>query len=1079
IEKNFKPDVLRLNPSNDYSFVVKRIRYEEEKDHFIPSNFDHLITDQSLSRINVTLREFSESIKRTTNAQIIESIEQHEFDPSKSIIKYPVIIFDQFEELITLFEETSIYEVDTSNAEFTNEHKIRIQLQDEIINVIKENFYDQNSAVKFIFVFREDYLAKFYKLFKVIPDVIDHSIRISPLKSDLLATIIERPFISDEAKKIYKSEFIDHPDLIKKIVGKFKDRYKDDNLILTEVQIVSKYLYDSTLDKDQKLSLLDQNECLDNIIKDYQLSLIDKLGIGERKAATDVLSMLVLDDKVRNVRHENDLKTHLKKHSPQLIDKTLNDLEFQLMLIRKEKRNDGHYYEIVSESIIPYFNKRRIESEIRLKEKKKRAIIIIISLVFILSLIVYGSFKHNNSIKEDLKKKEFSWYKFLLDDDTRKEIISTLIDKEDEPEYFSTRRSFQLLAFAHKFESSSDYQGQFYSSYHSNILNDIPLNRKYLNNISEKFLFPEQTITLKTNEKKQIVSIRPAGNQYIFVCFSDNSIQYMSLDQKEIITLNSFKENNTDYYFGYYLKKNPEIKPVGTDQRPQYLIYFHTKMVIFDPIRKTYKFYELNKTIKNGSILNVIEIRPNVYRVFTFENYFDIENGKSLKSTQSINQSSEYSPYYRFTNKNIFSLHNKQTGKITFFSQLKNDTLLINEKDRIMDINEKYNILKNSSFNRFKLTDRNNKSLFEFSETIYDEMKLMIDTSFVLVKNANSLKVYSQGGSYVETKFPEGFSFELIKNSNYILIVNQNNYSLYNPINKKWKQLFIPLQKNIQNLSHYDEFESSNSTENITFIDSTKFMIFTDKKIHIYDIGNVSNTSKVLKEKTYANEIIELSINKIFDEHIRKEKSFKIDENDSTELMSIVKKYINNTEYDTALIFLDKFAKKFKEPSCVKFANQNYADIYESKYESNPDSSLRLKLITKAIYYRDKNYMMFKNEENLYSITFDYSKLLNQLIVEQKYDEAIQSAKEAKSKYKNDSILHPLNFYMFIAVAKKYKDNNVSTEQYKSAPFSYYDIDDYELWEELISTFKQSEINKIDQLMAQESKKHSYDYHIR
>ncbi len=88
----------------------------------------------------------------------------------------PLLIFDQFEEIVTLFEEHGALDVQRG-------------IVDMLVALLRSPL-----AVKLLFVFREDYLGKVKHLLAAVPELVDQALRLAPLSADALPTIVGGPF---------------------------------------------------------------------------------------------------------------------------------------------------------------------------------------------------------------------------------------------------------------------------------------------------------------------------------------------------------------------------------------------------------------------------------------------------------------------------------------------------------------------------------------------------------------------------------------------------------------------------------------------------------------------------------------------------------------------------------------------------------------------------------------------------------------------------------------------------------------------------------------------------------------------
>jgi hypothetical protein len=148
----------------------------------------------------------------------------------------PLLILDQFEEIITLFEE-SVPSHGTSNS--------ALALQEQILDLIVGFLHDESLNIKVLFAFREDYLAKLSKLFRLAPELSHQYLRLTLPQKKSLPDIITGP-LKDELRKRYRREQNFSEELINKLIAEFTLRSEGDAINLSEVQIVCQELWEAT-----------------------------------------------------------------------------------------------------------------------------------------------------------------------------------------------------------------------------------------------------------------------------------------------------------------------------------------------------------------------------------------------------------------------------------------------------------------------------------------------------------------------------------------------------------------------------------------------------------------------------------------------------------------------------------------------------------------------------------------------------------------------------------------------------------------------------------------------------------------
>ena len=109
----------------------------------------------------------------------------------------PLLIFDQFEEFVTLFEEAP-----ENREKFAEAAKA----QNTLLEFFRDLLRDETLPVKLLFVFREDYLAKLSKLFALVPNLRDQHVRLTFPDSSVLKKLIRGPFTSEMLLGAAKSD---------------------------------------------------------------------------------------------------------------------------------------------------------------------------------------------------------------------------------------------------------------------------------------------------------------------------------------------------------------------------------------------------------------------------------------------------------------------------------------------------------------------------------------------------------------------------------------------------------------------------------------------------------------------------------------------------------------------------------------------------------------------------------------------------------------------------------------------------------------------------------------------------------
>jgi hypothetical protein len=326
-EMGFEPVRVRVQPRVGDELVVEQITLSDDG-ALLPCVLAS--EGDGSSRIVLSVKEFE--------ARVREASREHQ----------PLIVFDQFEEILTLFEDD-----DAS----------RCALADMIVGLLREQL-----PVKVLFAFREDYLGRVKQLLQARPELVDQALRLGPPPADALAQIIRGPF--DRHPGHFERELT--PELTQRLQAALAQRFGSGDVSLSEVQSVCLRLWRSS----DPAGLLEAKG-VQGLLEDELGEALDAFTPELRAAAIALLSQMVTSAGTRNVISAEDLHHRVREDdsdiAPALLNEALERLERQSRLIRRERRRDIYLYEITSEFLVPWISQRREEARLAHERRQEEA----------------------------------------------------------------------------------------------------------------------------------------------------------------------------------------------------------------------------------------------------------------------------------------------------------------------------------------------------------------------------------------------------------------------------------------------------------------------------------------------------------------------------------------------------------------------------------------------------------------------------------------------------------------------------------------------------------------------------------
>ncbi|MEO8326672.1 MAG: FHA domain-containing protein, partial [Nitrospirota bacterium] len=372
-KKDFHAERLRVNPADTNQPIwIESIQASEDQDRlFLPSIFDSVPSTSSHvdERIPCSIESFLDAI--------YEKAEE----------RHPVLIFDQFEELFTLFGSRD-------NDEETGK---TLLAKEKIIQSIFKLANDTTLKVKLVIIIREDFLGNLETFSKQYPQIFDHYARLGHLDRD-------------GAKKAIIGPFENGTSFPSKLTGSLADiivrELSRDNVHgqvhATQLQIVCDRLWRKYA---FKLSKITENEFavegrVRGLLEGYLTSELESLGPARKSLATRVLGSLITDEETRDIVSDDKLKGLLnaqKRNETEALEQILIFLEAHKIINRTTQRKIN-YYEITSEYLITpiKIEKECLSVNVKLQSQYRRWLIAFVTtiLIFTVSSLTYIAYSN-------------------------------------------------------------------------------------------------------------------------------------------------------------------------------------------------------------------------------------------------------------------------------------------------------------------------------------------------------------------------------------------------------------------------------------------------------------------------------------------------------------------------------------------------------------------------------------------------------------------------------------------------------------------------------------------------------------
>jgi hypothetical protein len=366
LHQNYIPDRLRIQPFAKREIKVERIKKSGgAAPTYMSSSFGLLavLDDNTMDEtgsVELSLRDFRRRLKELEASSVRPTSDPESdkhYDGSNGVPRL-LLVFDQFEEFITLFEEAQ-----RSNA--ARSARVRqevIRVQRRILVTLVKLIRNPKLPVRIIFAFREDHLAKLSPFFQYCPELLDQGQRLLPPAVKDIPEIVRAPFASAKLRAHFsQQEGKAGSELNQELAEQIAlELSKSGEVNLTELQIVCLRLWQSA--EPQKLFA---ELGVERLVQDYGEEVVNGFPVGLRQPALALLSRMITQSNTRNVIEEQDLFTAAAKEEPfppDLLKQALDRLVTG-QLVRRETRRRIYFYELTSEYLVSWIKRRREERE--------------------------------------------------------------------------------------------------------------------------------------------------------------------------------------------------------------------------------------------------------------------------------------------------------------------------------------------------------------------------------------------------------------------------------------------------------------------------------------------------------------------------------------------------------------------------------------------------------------------------------------------------------------------------------------------------------------------------------------------
>lgn len=320
VREGFQPERLRVRPFPEAPVQVERIQAgQDDEGLFLPSIF----SDERSAR---------EPVLCCSLDRVLEVVGQ------KANEVRPLLIFDQFEELFTLFTR--------DNEGLAKGSDLQGRILDSIFQIVSR----QDLKAKVVVVIREDFLGKLEIVSKRYPEIFDNYVRLRLLDDSEAGSAILGPFAEGSP---FQAKLA--PKLAERIVQDLSDQGATEQIHPTELQIVCSHLWDNYAQVDSEVTVNDYEEAkgVKGILEGFLKSELGRFGPVLRPYAIMALSKLITDEGTRDVVSREKLREIVapKAKEAKSFLEAVDTLE-KHRIINQVFQRGTYYCEVASEYLI-------------------------------------------------------------------------------------------------------------------------------------------------------------------------------------------------------------------------------------------------------------------------------------------------------------------------------------------------------------------------------------------------------------------------------------------------------------------------------------------------------------------------------------------------------------------------------------------------------------------------------------------------------------------------------------------------------------------------------------------------------